>query len=224
MGLFDNSAKLFNMSFPWGLGKYRQISTDDEVLPADSDSLSVYVDEEGTVNVSESLVLYKSNDPIDGGVEHTYSKGNLFIQGLNKALTTVPIGGIILYPTYNTASASESPRRYWFANIAPRYQGRIRYPDDTPKGFVPCVGQVLKYQDGSVFQVMELAPPPVGSWGGWQGGRVNGAWGNLYNPVYNYLPAVRYLQRVPDGISQDPIGSGYLDEIKPDTVWNWWWN
>jgi hypothetical protein len=150
MGLFDNSARLFNMSFPWGMGRYRQISSDDEILPADSESLSIYVDEKGTVNVSESLVLYKSNDPIDGGVEHTYSKGNLFIQGLNKALTTVPIGGIILYPT----RLSSGPGLMGLAGSFGL--AGTEYLQDIPEGFVPCLGQTLTYPDGSTFRVPYL--------------------------------------------------------------------
>lgn len=225
MGLFNDPAKLFNYSFPWGLGRFRVGIDDDpdrDVPPPDLDSISVYVDDDGKVNVDNELVSYASKDPIDVPVDHTYSPENNFIAQLNRTLTTVPIGGIILFPTYNFRSAATSPRRYWFANISPRYQGRLRYPQDTPPGFVPCVGQVLRYPDGSVFQVAEIAPP-ITTWGGWLGGRVSGSWGSNYAPGYNYLPTVRYLQRVPEGWSEDPIGSAYLDEVKPDVVWNWWW-
>lgn len=230
MGLFNDPAKLFNNSFPWGLGRFRpEVDLDSEgedSFPPDLDSISVYVDEDGSVNAAEQLRLYKETDPIDGGVEHTYSKDNLFIAGLNKALTTLPIGALILYPTYNTKNVAKSPRRYWFAGISPRYQGRVRYPEDVPKGFVPCVGQVLSYSDGSSFQVTEMAPP-VTSWGAWQGGRLGGLWGGGYAPGYGYLPPVRYLQRVPEGEYVDPVvegrGSVPLDEIKPNFVWDWWW-
>jgi hypothetical protein len=230
MGLFDDSAKLFNMSFPWGLGRYRadiDSELDGEAPPPDLDSISVYVDDEGKVNFDKALVSYETKDPIDVPTEHSYSPDNNFIAQLNRTLTTVPIGGIILYPTYNTGSASVSQRRYWFAGMAPRYQGRVRYPDDTPPGFVPCVGQVLRYPDDSAFQVTDLAPP-VTSWGQWTGGRLGGKWGfGGYAPAWDYLPAVRYLQRVPEGWSKDPVvdgrGSVYLDEAKPDVVWNWWW-
>lgn len=233
MGLFDNSAKLFNRSFPWGLGRYRDEATDGEggsaSPPPDLDSISVYVDNDGKVNFDKPLISYTPLDPIDVPVDHTYSPENNFISQLNRTLTTVPLGGIILYPTYNTGSASASRRRYWYAGMAPRYQGRVRYPDDTPPGFVPCIGQVLKYQDGSVFQVADIAPP-ITSWGGWEGGRVGGRWGSGeggYAPSWNYLPAVRYLQRAPEGWVVDPVvdgrGSVYLDEVKPDVVWNWWW-
>ena len=177
MGMFNDPTKLFNNSFPWGLGKFRpEVDLDSEgesSFPPDLDSISVYVDEDGCVNAAEQLKLYKETDPIDGGVEHTYSKDNLFIAGLNKALITVPIGALILYPTYNVKNVAKSPRRYWFAGISPRYQGRVRYPEDVPEGFVPCVGQVLSYPDGSSFQVAEMAPP-VTSWGTWQGGSRGG--------------------------------------------------
>lgn len=225
MGMFNDPTKLFNMSFPWALGRYRpgiDDNQDPESPPPDLDSVSVYVDDEGDVNIDAKLRSYASLDPIDVPTDHTYSEDNNFIAQLNRTLTTVPVGALILYPTYNPRSAVTSPRRYWFANIAPRYQGRVRYPDDTPPGFVPCIGQVLNYPDGSFFQVAEMAPP-ITSWGTWSGGRLGGGWGGGFAPGYSFLPAVRYLQRVPDGWSGDPIGSGYLDEIKPDLTWNWWW-
>jgi hypothetical protein len=232
MGLFDDSARLFNQSFAWALGRYRPGIDSDPDLdspPPDLDSLSVYIDDEGTVNVSGPISSFSPTDPIDVPVDHTYSPENNFIAQLNRTLTTVPVGGIILYPTYNARSATSSPRRYWFANILPRYQGRVRYPQDTPPGFVPCVGQVLRYADGSSFQVAELAPP-VTTWGVWEGGRLGGGWGGGgFAPSWSYLPAVRYLQRVPEGWVVDPVvegrdgGSVPLDEVKPDLVWNWWW-
>lgn len=229
MGLFDDSSRLFNRSFPWGMGRFRPDIDDDQdpqSPPPDLDSISVYVSDDGVVNVDEQLLLYKSTDPINCASAHTYSKDNEFIAGLNRTLTTVPVGALILYPTYNVRSAVSSPRRFWFANISPRYQGRVRYPQDTPVGYVPCVGQVLRYPDGSSFQVAEMAPP-VTSWGVWQGGRLGGAWGGGYAPGYGYLPAVRYLQRVPEGDYVDPVldgrGSVPLDEVKPNFVWDWWW-
>ena len=231
MGLFDDSARLFNRSFPWGLGRFRPDIDDDQDPdgpPPDLDTVSVYVDDAGAVNVAEQLWLFKPLDPIDCGVEHTYSKDNAFIAGLNRTLTTIPIGGLILYPTYNPRSTTTSPRRYWFAGLAPRYQGRVRYPEDTPVGFVPCVGQILSYPDGSSFQVAEMAPP-ITSWGTWQGGRLGGSWGMGYAPSYGYLPATRYLQKVPEGGYVDPVlegkgrGSVPLDEVRPDVVWDWWW-
>ncbi len=228
MGLFNDPEKLFNTSFAWALGRFRPGIDDNPDLddpPPDIDSISVYVDDDGKVNVDQSLISYAKRDPIDVPVDHTYSKENNFIAQLNRTLTTVPIGGTILFPTYNPRSASVSPRRYWFAGIAPRYQGRLRYPDDTPPGFVPCVGQVLRYPDGSSFQVADMAPP-VTSWGTWAGGRLGGGWGSGFTPAYDYLPAMRYLMRVPEGWKVDPVtdgrGSVYLDEVRPDTVWRWW--
>ena len=230
MGIFNDPTKLFNQSFAWALGRFRPGIDDSDNIdspPPDIDSISVYIDDEGKVNVDGELVSYAAKDPIDVPVDHTYSPENNFIAQLNKTLTTVPIGGIILYPTYNPNSAISSPRRYWFANISPRYQGRVRYPSDTPLGFVPCIGQVLRYPDGSAFQVAELAPPMT-SWGMWEGGRLGGAWGGSYAPNYALsLPPVRYMQRVPEGWNVDPVvegrGSVPLDEVKPDVVWGWWW-
>jgi hypothetical protein len=221
MGLFDDSAKLLNMTFPWALGRWRA-----EGEERSTDPLAVYVDEGGSVNIGEKVVSYAELDPLDVPSPHTYSPTNNFITQLNRTLTTVPIGGIILYPTYNPRTTPTTPRRYWFAGIAPQYQGRVRYPDDTPAGFVPCVGQVLRYPDGSAFQVTEMAPP-ITSWGEWEGGRVNGRWGGSYAPGYNYLPPVRYLQRAPEGWEGDPVvegtGSVYLDEVKPNVVWEALW-
>lgn len=228
MGLFDDSERLFNMSFPWGLGRFRDSDPDRTSPPPDLDTLSVYIDDEGVVNADKQLRLFTPHDPIDGaGTPHTYSKENTFIAGLNRALTNIPIGGLILYPTYNPRAASPAPRRYWGAGLAPRYQGRVLYPTDTPPGFVPCVGQVLKYSDGGLFQVAEMAPP-LTSWGGWIGGRLGGGWNDDYEPGYSYLPQVRYLQRVPEGwMGPDPVLAGrreaLLRDIRPDRVWNWWW-
>ena len=227
MGVFDDTRRLFRQSFGWGLAPYNPVADDpdNDSEPEDVDSISVYVDEEGIVNVAKQLTLYESTDPIEGGVEHTYSKDNLFIAGLNKALTTVPVGGIILYPTYNPGSVAESRgRRNWFAAVlGPRYQGRTIYPRDTPTGFVPCVGQVLRYPDGSAFQVADLAPP-VTSWGGWGGGRLLGGWGTNY--FGSFLPAVRYMQRVPEGwLSPDPVlgrgGGKALGDITPRDYWEY---
>lgn len=229
MGLFDDSEKLFNMSFPWGLGKYTYRDPEALSPPPDLDSISVYVDDDGRVNADEQISLHKVADPLDGPVMHTYSSNNNFIAGLNRALTTVPIGGLILFPTYKPRLANPSPRRFWGAGLLPRYQGRIRYPIDTPPGFVPAVGQVLKYPDGGVWQVTEMAPP-ITAWGAWEGGRLGGRWNDDdgYEPSYNYLPQVRYLQRVPEGWSgPDPVlrggASALLDEIRPDRVWDWFW-
>lgn len=227
MGLFDDSTRLFNRSFSWALGRYRPGIDDDpdsSSPPPDIDELAVYVDDEGVLNINGKVVSYSSEDPIDIPAPHSYSPGNNFIAQLNRSLTTVPIGGLILYPTYQPLKAVVGKRRYWYAGISPRYQGRVRYPDNTPPGFVPCVGQVLRYPDGSAFQVAEMAPP-ITSWGTWGGGRVGGGWGGGYTPGWGYLPNVRYLQRVPEGWvgEEDPARGKYLDEIRPDAVWEWWW-
>lgn len=232
MGLFDDSAKLFNMSFPWGLGRYRpdiDSDPDRDVPPPDVDSISVYIDDTGAVNVDQPIISYEAKDPIDVPVDHTYSKENNFIAQLNKTLTTVPIGGTLLFPTYNFREAGSVGYRFWGwgALGTPQYRGRLRYPNDTPVGFVPCVGQVLRYPDGSVVQVPDLAPP-ISSWGGYVGGRLGGGYGTSYTPGYTALPAVRWMMRVPEGWSKpDPVlgsaSSRYLDEIRPSYVWNYWW-
>lgn len=176
MGVFDDTRRLFRQSFGWGLASYNPVADDpdNDSEPDDVDSISVYVDEKGVVNVAKQLTLYESTDPIDGGVEHTYSKDNLFIAGLNKALDTFPVGGIIDFPT----------RRFY----APRTQrgvalssGAIRYPTDTPPGFVPCIGQLLKYPDGTEILVPDLTPQPT-----------------LGNP-FIISSVTRKLMRVPEG-------------------------
>ena len=65
MGLFDDSSRLFNRSFPWGLGRFRpdiDSDQDPQSPPPDLDSISVYVSDDGVVNVDEQLMLYKPTE------------------------------------------------------------------------------------------------------------------------------------------------------------------
>jgi hypothetical protein len=222
MSIFDDSNNLRGQSFAYGLAPFDRVATDSDEF-VESDKVSVFVDEDGTVNVDETIMLYKEADPLDAIIEPNFSKDNQFIAGLNKAITAVPIGGIILFPTYNPRSVASPSKRNWLAAIfGPRYQGSTLYPRDTPRGFVPCAGQVLRYADGSSYQVADLAPPAT-SWGGWGGGRLSGLWGSVFSA--SFLPQVRYLQRVPDGWEgPDPAlprgrENAPLRDIKPDVVW-----
>lgn len=220
--LFSDSENLRGQSFAYGLAAFDRVATDSEEF-VEAGKVSVFVDEEGDVNVDGKINLFTEQDPIDAIAPPTFSKGNSFIEGLNKAITSVPIGGIILYPTYNPRSVPNYARRNWLlSTLGPRYQGRTIYPRDTPPGFVPCVGQVLTYSDGSAFQVVDM-PPPITSWGEWQGGRLKGGFGTNYAGG-SKLPVVRYLQRVPeDWEKPDPVlgGAGELplDIITSRNTW-----
>lgn len=171
MSIFDSTESLRGQSFAYGLSPFDPLSTDSEEF-VESDEVAVFVDEEGKTNVAGQIILHENTDPIDcaeGAEVPTFSPENKFIQGLKLQFEGVPIGGIILYPTvnpyFNDFFSSSTQELF------------VVYPRDTPKGFVPCVGQRLTYGDGKVFNVVNLGTIISGE----------------------RIADVRYMQRVPDG-------------------------
>lgn len=199
MGLFDDTERLTDRTFGWGLAAYSQQPEgweDAESPPPSPESLSVYVDEEGVVNVSEQIQLYREKDPIDGPVEHTYSKGNAFIEGLKKAVGPFPVYGVLVYPT--TLPGSREVISEGGGLIGPILGPgeSVRFPRDTPEGFVPCAGQILKYPKSS--GIKDIAVPNMAS-ASVTSGAGDGASTSV---VYYAPPGGAWMMRVPDGYTE----------------------
>lgn len=138
--VFTDPDQLRGRQFGYGL------SPDPGTEPTsftESVSLSLYVDVEGVVQAGTRVVLHEPTDPIDSVDVPAFSPDNRFVQGLERVLETVPDGTIILFPTYRID----------------RQREKVRYPDHTPAGYVPCVGQTLKYRDGSEIYVPVIPAP-----------------------------------------------------------------
>jgi hypothetical protein len=109
----------------------------------ESVSLSLYVDVEGVVQAGTRIVLHERTDPLDCVKVPAFGLDNKFVRGLERVLDTVPDGTIILFPT----------RRI------DRQGAEVEYPKHTPAGYVPCIGQTLKYRDGSEIYVPSIPVP-----------------------------------------------------------------
>lgn len=149
----------------------------------ESVSLSLYVDTEGVVQAGTRIVLHEPTDPLDSVKVPAFGRDNRFIQGLERVLDTVPDGTIILFPT----------RRI------DRQGAEVMYPDHTPPGYVPCVGQTLRYRGGSEIYV-PVIPVPT----------------DLNEiPLYN----ARYMMKVPEGWrTPDPVLPAGVDSRELDTI------
>jgi hypothetical protein len=142
MSLFNNSQTTLGLSFAFGLAPLNRPSLEsDEFVP--SSALSIFVDEQGVVNVDGQLKLFTEKDPIDCFVEPSFSKENLFIKGLSKALpTAVPVGGIVLWQRYVDLLPEPFTALSRFAPI--------------PSGFVLCDGSVYELMDGKKWVTPRL--------------------------------------------------------------------
>lgn len=157
--IFTDSIKLENRNFGWGLSAY---PGDDAEPGTDAPSMALFVDEEGVANISGPLLLHLTAgpaDPIDSVEIPTFSPGNLFIEGVRKAIPPFPLYGVMAFPT---RSVQRDEATNAITSIAIGGLGEEnRFPDDTPAGFVPCVGQFLTYPDGRKVQVPNLGPRTV---------------------------------------------------------------
>lgn len=170
---FSSSYNL-SLNWGWGLGPFRE-NIEDISIP----SLSVFVDEDGAVQFLNNIYSYSTDpDPIEFSVPPTFSKDNNFIAGLNRALTTVPKYGIILYPFIKPNTKNDL----------------VYYPDDLPSGFYPCIGKKMIGPDGETATPPLLTIPMMSDFE-----PVEDPLGGLdLPPVYEGVPA-RYLIRLGDG-------------------------
>ena len=173
MGLFDNSEILTNRTFSWALGPYFVPPTDLTDFPDDVSKISLFVDEEGTINVDEQLYLFKDTDPIDALTLPTWSKTNNFIKSLQREVG-VPTYSIIAFPWYKVNKEGTE---------------KVKWPNDTPEGFVPCNG--WKYTiDGVDYYTPSLVSREETSGAGE---------GSETETVYIAPPGTAYMIKLPLG-------------------------
>lgn len=190
MGLFDDPSKLYNTSFGWALTSYSEEV--DDGPPPDSSRLVVFIDEEGVLNTDGKIMLFPEVDPIDAPGPPEFTKSNQFVEGLKKVINPFPVNGIILYPTIDPGSVEVLSEGGFFGTITAG-GSEVRFPNDTPEGFVPCAGQVLEYPGGVEYVVPNLASRTV------TGGAGDGAG----TSVVSYAPpGSAYMIKVPDGWSK----------------------
>jgi len=188
MGLFDDPAKLLNRNFGWGLASYTE-SISDEGEPTDAQKLALFVDEDGVLNAEGQIMLWKEKNPIDSAFLPTFSKDNLFIEGLKKVINPFPTYGVLLFPTTLPNSPELVSEGGFFGPI---YEGgkNTKFPNDTPEGFVPCAGQLLRYPGGGVLVVPNFGSRTI----------TTGAGDGASTSVVTYAPpGGAYMMKVPDG-------------------------
>tara|TARA_Y100000389_G_scaffold160642_1_gene162857 strand:- start:332 stop:1024 length:693 start_codon:yes stop_codon:yes gene_type:complete len=130
--LFTSPEFLGGRSFGWGLSPYKNIVVADDGAMQTDDSVVLFIDAFGEANLNSKMWMYQKADPLDAYVEPEFSTSNKFIQGLQKSVG-VPTYGIIAYPWYEIADYDTGKKLK-----------EIRYPNDTPAGFVPCSGYKIK--------------------------------------------------------------------------------
>jgi hypothetical protein len=188
MGLFDDPGKLLNTNFGWGLAPYTE-EVDDDVPPPDSERLVLFVDEEGVVNIDGKVELWGDKDPINAISTPSFSKDNLFVEGLKKVINPFPTYGLLAYPITQPGSVEVLSTNSFLGPITSGGSD-VRFPGSTPEGFVPCAGQILKYPGGETVVVPDLSPRQV------TGGSGDGAG---VSTQYFAPPGFAYLMKVPDG-------------------------
>lgn len=192
MGIFDDSAKLFNRSFPWGMSRYNpaleSYDLDSDIPPPDADSISMYIGEDGLINVSDQFMVWAPTDPISAPTKPTFTASNPFIEALKEVINPFPIFGVLLFPTMLPGTV-EVVDDLLGTEIGVPTQ-KTTYPDHTPAGFVPCAGQLLKYADGRNVAVPNLASQEV------YGGAGDGAG---VSTQYFAPPGMAYMMKVEPG-------------------------
>ena len=169
--LFTDSQTISDRSFSWALAPQREIVFDSDFNVPPIDAITLYIGPEGEANLDSTMWLWKETDPLNSYYETKFSADNGFIKGLRKVIG-VPIGGTILVPWYELTQTNTLKE--------------IKFPDDTPEGFVPANG--YKYTiDGIDYKVPNLVSRTTG------GGKEQGP------PVTEYLapPGCTYMVRLP---------------------------
>lgn len=181
--LFDNNSFLGGESFGWGLSPYKNVVMNDDGVMVKDESVVLYIDALGDANLSSKMWFFQKDDPIDAYDEPRFSKENLFVKGLSKAIPGVPPFGIIAVPWYRVES----------------YDGdseSIKFPRDTPEGFVPCNGGVIEV-DGREFRLPNLVFRTIPSLD------------EDVDDAIEYLapPGCTYMMRLPYGLSTQGLVS-----------------
>ena len=201
MGLFDDPSKLLNRNFGWGLASYTEPLLDGEE-PSDTQKLALFVDEEGVLNAEGRLVLWKEKDPIDALTPPIFSKANQFVEGLKKVINPFPTYGVLVFPTTLPGSREVSSIGGFFGPIYSAGD-KAKFPRDTPEGFVPCAGQVLRYPASS--GVGDVVVPNMAS-ATITSGAGDGA---STSTVFYAPPGGAWMMKVPDGYtSMEPDLTG----------------
>ncbi len=188
MGLFDDPGKLLNRNFGWGLASYTETLLDGEE-PSDSQKLALFVDEDGVLNTEGQILLWKDKDPIDALTPPTFSKKNQFVEGLKKVINPFPTYGVLLFPTILPSSREVISQGGFFGPVYGAGTA-TRFPKDTPEGFVPCAGQILRYPGGGTIAVPNLVSRTIDIGDG-------GSTTTYYAP-----PGMAYMIKVPDGYTE----------------------
>jgi hypothetical protein len=175
--LFDNNSFLGGESFGWGLSPYKNVVINDEGVMVKDESVVLYIDALGDANLSSKMWFYQKKDPLDAYDEPEFSKENLFVKGLGKAIPGVPPFGIIALPWYEVENYDGDTKV-------------LEFPDDTPDGFVPCNGNFIEI-DGREFQLPNLVV------------RVTPSRDEALDDTTEYLapPGCTYMMRLPYGMS-----------------------
>ena len=177
--LFSDSGFLGGESFGWGLAPYRNVVLNDDGVMVKDDNVVLYIDALGDANLSSKMWFFKKEDPLDAYDEPVFNPNNLFIKGLSKAIPGVPPYGIIAYPWYKVNENGLKP---------------VKFPDDTPPGYVPCNGYVLDLPDGTKLNLPDLTSVTTES---------------ELNDVTTYFapPGTTYMMKLPEGIDIGGITS-----------------
>lgn len=188
MGLFDDPGKLLNRNFGWGLASYSDFVLEGEDTP-DVQKLALFVDDEGVLNAEGQIMLWKDRDPLDAPAIPTFSRDNLLVEGLKKVINPFPTYGVLVFPTILPGSREIISTGGFFG---PVYGGGtpVKFPRDTPEGFVPCAGQSLRYPGGRMVVVPNMSSAQV------QSGAGDGA---STSTVYYAPPGGAWMMKVPDG-------------------------
>lgn len=175
--LFESNAFLGGESFGWGLSPYRNVVLNDDGVMVKDDSVVLYIDALGDANLSSKMWFFQKKDPLDAYDEPEFSKENLFVKGLSKAIPGVPPFGIIALPWYRVED--------FYGDTS-----SIKFPDDTPDGFVPCNGYVIEV-DGRQFRLPNLVYRTIPNMD------------ETFDPTIEYLapPGCTYMMRLPYGLS-----------------------
>lgn len=196
LGLFSNPGVGGNRSFSWALAPYSAVNTSDEVRF--SSSISLYIDEIGEANLNTKLWLYQESDPIDAYITPVWSDENPFYSSLRNSIG-LPEYSIIAYPWFNLEVGEDG---------LPLDFSSIKYPEDTPEGFVVCSGRQILVRDSSGRERRLQLPNLISI----TEGRGSGIDGEIETTVYIPPRGCAYLIKINGDVVKGDV-SGKLKEF-----------